>query len=34
MGMVAVLVMWPVQLVLILPTYHKESSYEIWVQMA
>ena len=34
MGMVAILVMWSVQLVLIWLTYHKESSYEIWVQMA
>ena len=36
MGMVAILVMWPVQLVLILANlseYHKESSYEIWVQL-
>ena len=29
MGMVAIMVMWPVQF-----TYHKEYSYEIWVQLA
>ena len=33
MGAVAILVMWPVQLVYILANIHKESSYEIWVQL-
>ena len=35
MGVVAILVMWPVQLLQILANLlYMESSYEIWIQMA
>ena len=34
MGVVAILVMWPVQLEQILANLSKISSYAIWVQMA
>ena len=34
MGMEAILVMWPKQFAYIWLTYHKESPYEIWVQLA
>ena len=34
MGLAAILVMWPEQFVKFWLTYHKESSYEIWVQLA